>query len=76
MGFRQLGKLFWPARRIMRIFFQGGPQLGEVEAGLLAAAVGGPVSVVIGGVGVIAITSLVAYFNPKLRNYQGKELAV
>ncbi|MCR4305951.1 MAG: MFS transporter [Candidatus Daviesbacteria bacterium] len=61
---------------VMRIFFQGGPQLGDIEAGLLAAAVGGPVSVVIGGVGVIAITSLVAYFNPKLRNYQGKELTV
>lgn len=61
---------------VMRIFFQGGPQLGDIEAGLLAAAVGGPISVVIGGIGVIAITSLVAFFNPKLRNYQGKELAV
>ncbi len=61
---------------VMRIFFQGGPQLGDIEAGLLAAAVGGPVSVVVGGAGVIAITSLVAYFNPKLRNYQGKELVV
>ncbi|MBI2338125.1 MFS transporter [Candidatus Daviesbacteria bacterium] len=61
---------------VMRIFFQGGPQLGDIEAGLLAAAVGGPVSVVIGGAGVIAITSLVAYLNPKLRNYQGKDLAV
>lgn len=61
---------------VMRIFFQGGPQLGDIEAGLLAAAVGGPVSVVIGGIGVIGITSFVAYFNPKLRNYQGKGLAV
>jgi hypothetical protein len=61
---------------VMRIFFQGGPQLGDIEAGLLAAAVGGPVSVVIGGVGVIAITSIVAFLNPKLRNYQGKELTV
>lgn len=61
---------------VMRIFFQGGPQLGDIEAGLLAAAVGGPVSVVIGGVGVIAITSVVAFLNPKLRNYQGKELTV
>lgn len=61
---------------VMRIFFQGGPQLGDIEAGLLAAVVGGPVTVVIGGIGAIAITSLVAYLNPKLRNYQGKELAV
>lgn len=58
---------------VMRIFFQGGPQLGEIEAGLLASAVGGPVSVIIGGVGVVAITSFVAYLNPKLRNYQEKE---
>lgn len=61
---------------IMRIFFQGGPQLGEIEAGFLAAAVGGPVSVVIGGAGVVLITSLVGYLSPKLRNYQGNEIAV
>lgn len=61
---------------IMRIFFQGGPQLGEIEAGLLAAAVGGPISVVVGGVGVVVITSLIAFKNKSLRNYQGKDLAV
>jgi MFS family permease len=33
------------------IFFMGGPQLGELEAGLVAAAAGAPFSVVIGGVG-------------------------
>ena len=33
------------------IFFMGGPQLGELEAGLLAAAVGAPLSVVVGGAG-------------------------
>lgn len=33
------------------IFFMGGPQLGELEAGLMAAAAGAPFSVVIGGVG-------------------------
>lgn len=61
---------------IMRIFFQGGPQLGEIEAGFLAKAIGGPASVVIGGVGVILITSLIAWRNKSLRNYQGNELAV
>ncbi len=61
---------------IMRIFFQGGPQLGEIEAGLLAAAVGGPVSMVIGGLGTVLITSALTYLSPKLRRYQGKELAV
>lgn len=59
---------------IMRIFYQGGPQLGDIEAGLLAAVVGGGPSVVIGGIGVVLITSLLAYFNPKLRKYQGKQL--
>ncbi|HEX8501131.1 MAG TPA: MFS transporter [Pyrinomonadaceae bacterium] len=32
------------------IFFMGGPQLGELEAGLVAAAAGAPFSVVLGGV--------------------------
>lgn len=61
---------------IMRIFFQGGPQLGEIEAGFLAKAIGGPASVVIGGAGVILITSLVALKSKVLRNYHGKELVV
>ncbi|MBI2597383.1 MFS transporter [Candidatus Daviesbacteria bacterium] len=61
---------------ITRIFFQGGPQLGEIEAGFLAKAIGGPASVVIGGAGVILITSLVALKSKALRNYQGKELVV
>lgn len=61
---------------VTRIFFQGGPQLGEIEAGFLAKAIGGPASVVIGGIGVVLITSLVAFKSKALRNYQGKELAV
>lgn len=61
---------------IMRIFFQGGPQLGDIEAGLLAAAVGGPVSVAIGGLGTVIVTSALAYFSPKLRNYKSKDLVV
>jgi len=60
----------------MRIFFQGGPQLGDIEAGLLAAAVGGPVSVVIGGAGTILITGLITYLIPNFRNYQSKEVTV
>lgn len=55
---------------IMRLFFQGGPQLGEIEAGFLAKAIGGPASVVIGGAGVILITSLIAWKNKSLRNYR------
>lgn len=54
---------------IMRIFFQGGPQLGEIEAGFLAKAIGGPASVVVGGVGTVAITALIIWKNKSLRNY-------
>ncbi|MBI2315252.1 MFS transporter [Candidatus Daviesbacteria bacterium] len=61
---------------VTRIFFQGGPQLGEIEAGFLAKAIGAPASVVIGGVGVVMITMLVALKSKALRNYQGKDLAV
>jgi len=51
------------------MFFMGGPQLGEFEAGALAKYVGAPMSVVLGGVGcllavAIAVTkarSLLAY---------------
>lgn len=60
----------------MRIFFQGGPQLGEVEAGFLAKVIGGPATVVIGGLGVILITSLIAWKSKSLREYKGKELEV
>lgn len=61
---------------VMRIFFQGGPQLGEIEAGVLASVVGGPLSVVLGGIGTVCITSLVGYLSPHLRNYKGKDLVV
>ncbi len=61
---------------ITRIFFQGGPQLGEIEAGFLAKAIGGPITVVIGGAGVILITSLIAWKIKALRQYQGKEITV
>jgi MFS family permease len=33
------------------IFFMGGPQLGEVEAGAVASLIGAPLSVVTGGIG-------------------------
>lgn len=56
------------------IFFMGGPQLGEAEAGIVAAALGAPASVVIGGIGTIVATLLLAILIPKLRNYQGDEV--
>ncbi len=52
------------------IFFMGGPQLGELEAGLLAAWAGPIVSVVSGGIGCIAATLWVAGVTPRLRAYR------
>lgn len=58
------------------IFFMGGPQLGEAEAGILAAAIGTPASVVVGGIGTIIATLMLAFFIPKLKNYQGNKVVV
>ena len=56
---------------INMIFFMGGPQLGEVEAGTVASLIGAPLSVVTGGVGcvVAAVITLLAAKN--LRRYEG-----
>jgi MFS family permease len=60
------------------IFFLGGPQLGELEAGLVAslfasAAVGVTVSVVSGGLATLAIAAFVAAVAPALRRYDTPE---
>jgi len=56
---------------INMIFFMGGPQLGEVEAGALAALVGAPLSVVTGGVGCL-LGAVIAFVGGKtLRRYVG-----
>ncbi len=52
------------------IFFMGGPQLGELEAGLLAAAVGAPLSVVLGGVGCLLGVVLAAFKARALLSYR------
>jgi hypothetical protein len=52
------------------IFFMGGPQLGELEAGLVAQGFGAAVSVVTGGVGCLAATGWVAARTPELRGYR------
>lgn len=54
---------------INMIFFMGGPQLGEFEAGMLAAAVGGPVSVVVGGIGTLVVVAVMTATIPALRRY-------
>jgi MFS family permease len=51
------------------VFFIGGPQLGEFEAGALASWVGPTFSVVSGGVGCVIATAWVAATTPALRHY-------
>jgi MFS family permease len=52
------------------VFFQGGPQLGELEAGVVAQWVGAPASVVMGGLGCLAATGWIASRTPALRHYR------
>lgn len=52
------------------IFFMGGPQLGEVEAGTVAALIGAPLSVVTGGVACV-IAAVFAFIRARnLRQYE------
>src|SRR5579859_4825274 len=52
------------------IFFMGGPQLGELEAGVLADLTTAPFSVITGGVGALIATLYVARTTPQLRDYR------
>jgi MFS family permease len=52
------------------VFFMGGPQLGELEAGLVAQWLGPVVSVVSGGVACVAATFWIAAYTPALRSYR------
>jgi hypothetical protein len=52
------------------IFFMGGPQLGEFEAGVLARFVSPAFSVVSGGVITILVVAAIAYGIPFLREYE------
>src|SRR5262245_619084 len=51
------------------VFFMGGPQLGELEAGLVANWFGAPLSVVTGGIGSLIATLWIAIKTPALRHY-------
>jgi MFS family permease len=52
------------------VFFNGGPQLGELEAGLVAQWLGPVVSVVSGGIACVAATVWIAARTPALRAYR------
>jgi MFS family permease len=55
---------------INMVFFMGGPQLGELEAGALAQWLGATFSVISGGVGCLLVTAWVAATTPQLRAYR------
>lgn len=52
------------------IFFIGGPQLGEVEAGLVAGVIGAPWSVASGGLACAALAAVIAVVAPSVRNHR------
>jgi len=54
------------------IFFMGGPQLGNLEAGIVAAAFGAPFAVISGGVATVIAVAVVAWLVPQLRKYSGQ----
>ena len=51
------------------VFFMGGPQLGELEAGLVAALFGVSFAIVSGGLATVLLTGWVAWWYPRLRKY-------
>ena len=58
---------------VSQIFFQGGPQLGEVEAGSVAQFFGAPFAVITGGIGCIVGMFLIIWKWPQLTKYNGDE---
>jgi len=58
---------------INQIFFQGGPQLGEVESGIVASLFGVPAAIISGGLGCIVGAVLIVLKWPQLRTYYGNE---
>src|SRR6266480_1215170 len=57
---------------INMVFFMGGPQLGEVEAGTVAALIGAPLSVVTGGLGSLVAAGIALIKAKSLLNYDGE----
>jgi len=60
---------------INQIFFMGGPQLGELEAGVVAALFGVPFAIVSGGLATVVMTGFIAWRYPRLRRYTSATMA-
>lgn len=52
------------------IFFMGGPQLGELEAGVAAQFLGAPLAVALGGAATLVLVAITAIRVPALRHYR------
>jgi MFS family permease len=61
---------------INQIFFAGGPQLGEIESGVVAQFFGVPAAIISGGIGCIFAALAVSGIWPQLRRYKGDEPAL
>jgi MFS family permease len=61
---------------VNQIFFQGGPQLGEVEAGVVGQLFGAPIAIISGGMGCILAVIWIARRWPQVRKYNGDEPVV
>jgi len=61
---------------VNQIFFMGGPQLGEIEAGVVAQLFGAPLAIVSGGVGCILVVLWLGRRWPQLLRYNGDEPVV
>ena len=61
---------------INQIFFQGGPQLGEIEAGAVAQLFGAPFAIISGGIGCVLGLGLIIRKWPQLTSYNGDEPVV
>jgi len=55
---------------INMMFFMGGPQLGELEAGALAKVIGAPFSVVVGGMGALICAAIAAVKSKSLMEFE------
>ena len=60
---------------INQIFFMGGPQLGEIEAGAVAQFFGVPFAIITGGIGTILGVWVIVAIWPALPRYSGEEPA-
>jgi hypothetical protein len=53
-----------------QVFVQGGPQLGQLEAGAVAAAFSTPISVASGGIACVITVLAIAWAVPAIRRYE------